>query len=143
MSSLCGNEKKTTEQFKKEVFEQVGNEYTVRSKYLGSHKDITMYHLSCGKEYTVKPYNFINNRRRCPHCFRNIRKTTQQFKEKVYELVGYEYKVLGEYQGTDEKSKCYTLHVEIFIMQLLIILFIGTNVVQNVSGTRKEQMRSS
>ncbi|AJI08873.1 MULTISPECIES: PDDEXK family nuclease [Bacillus cereus group] len=99
----AGNEKKTTEQFKKEVFEQVGNEYTVRSKYLGSHKDITMYHLSCGKEYTVKPYNFINNRRRCPHCFRNIRKTTQQFKEKVYELVGYEYKVLGEYQGTDEK----------------------------------------
>ena len=38
-------------------FEQVGNEYTVRSKYLGSHKDITMYHLS-GKEYTVKPYNY-------------------------------------------------------------------------------------
>lgn len=62
-----------------------------------------MYHLSCGKKYIVKPYRFNHNRTRYPHCFRKIRKTTKQFKEKSCELVGDQFKVLGEYQDTDKK----------------------------------------
>lgn len=71
-----------------------------------------MYHLSCGKKYIVKPYRFNPNRTRYPHCFRNIRKTTKQFKEKSCELVGDQFKVLGEYQDTDKKIEMpHTSHI--------------------------------
>lgn len=37
-------------------------------------------------------------------------KPLSNLKRRVMKLVGDQFKVLGEYQDTDKKSKCHTLH---------------------------------
>jgi Zn ribbon nucleic-acid-binding protein len=106
---ICyGNIRKTTEEFKKEVHELVGDEYTVLGKYEnnGSGKNgkkILMKHNKCGHEWKARPNNFLTSNQRCPDCYGNIRKTTEEFKKEVYELVGDEYQVLGEYKNSGSK----------------------------------------
>lgn len=96
--------KKTTDQFKKEVFEKVGNEYTVLSEYKNNHTEVWFRHNneSCDNhEFPMTPHNFLDNGQRCPKCAGNMKKTTEQFKKEVYELVGDEYEVLGEYNNAN------------------------------------------
>ncbi|USK82636.1 hypothetical protein LHV56_12485 [Peribacillus frigoritolerans] len=97
-----GTPKKSTEEFKKEAFDLVGGEYEVLEEYADRFKKIKFRHNVCKSEYEVSPGNFLKGRR-CPECFGNIKRTTESFKEEVYELVGEEYKVLGEYNGADTK----------------------------------------
>ncbi|MFL0163991.1 hypothetical protein [Candidatus Clostridium helianthi] len=99
-----GNQKKDTEQFKKEVHNLVGDEYEVLGEYENTNTKIKMRHTICGHEYDVTPSKFINGRR-CPECFGNQKKDTEQFKQEVYNLVGDEYEVLGEYENTNTKIK--------------------------------------
>jgi hypothetical protein len=61
---------KTDEQFKKEIFELVGNEYTVLGKYINTDIPILMRHNNCGFEWdTTAPSNFKQGSR-CPKCSR-------------------------------------------------------------------------
>lgn len=95
------NRTKTTEQFKNEVYKLVGNEYRVLSDYKTAKAKIKMIHDDCGYIYYVRPDNFLNGTR-CPYCFGNIKKTTKEFTKEVYDLVGDEYEVLGNYINSDE-----------------------------------------
>lgn len=98
--SLCnGKFKKTTKQFKEEVFQQVKDEYTVLGEYENSKKKIQIKHNYCNHEYLVTPDDFLNKKTRCPNCFGNFCKTTNQFKKEVSEKFGEEYLVLGEYKN--------------------------------------------
>lgn len=93
-----GNKKRTTEEFKKEVYNLVKNEYEVLSEYINRNEVILMKHNECGYEYSTTPSKFINCNNRCPKCMRpNYNRDTEQFKKEVYDLVGNEYEVLGEY----------------------------------------------
>ncbi len=100
-----GTPKKTTEQFKKEVYNLVGNEYSVVGEYKTALTKIRMRH-NCNKcnnfEYDVKPNSFLGGRR-CPKCFGNERKTTEQFKQEIFSLVENEYEILSEYKSTHKK----------------------------------------
>jgi len=87
---------KTTDYFKEEVFNLVGNEYEVLGEYITSETLILMKHSLCGSEYPVVPASFLSGRR-CPKCFGTPKKTTEQFKKEVYTLVGNEYEILTEY----------------------------------------------
>ena len=90
---------KTQEQFEKEVFEKVGNEYSVLGEYTNTDTHIQMRHncSDCNNhEYPVTPAKFLNGTR-CPECFGTTLKTTKEFKQEVYNLVQDEYTVLGEY----------------------------------------------
>jgi len=98
------NALKTTEQFKKEVYNLVGDEYTVLENYKGSKTKILMRHNKCGHEYLVTPNDFLHSRR-CPKCFGTPKKTTEQFKQEVFKLLGDEYTVLGEYKNANTKIK--------------------------------------
>jgi len=60
---------KTTDIFKKEVFDIVGNEYEVLSEYKNSKEKIKMKHNKCGNEYYVLPGHFLNTGTRCPNCY--------------------------------------------------------------------------
>ena len=106
----CSNERtkillrKTTKQFKKEVYDLVGNEYSVLGKYFDRYTKIKMKHNKCGHFWFTKPSNFLYNKNRCPKCA-NIYKTTEQFKKEVYDLVGNEYSVLGKYINNKTKMK--------------------------------------
>ena len=99
-----GTHKKSTEQFKEEVFDLVGEEYSVLGEYVNNHTKIIMKHNKCGFEYEVKPNNFLTGRR-CIKCSGLMKKTTEQFKQEVYNLVGDEYTVLGEYKNAATKIK--------------------------------------
>lgn len=64
------NIRKTTIQFKKEVFELSGNEYSVLGKYEKAHTKILLRHNSevCGvNEFKMTPTDFLGGKR-CPKC---------------------------------------------------------------------------
>ena len=94
--------KKTTNIFKEEVYNKVGDEYTVLGEYIGANDKILMKHNKCGYEYEVIPAGFLKGRR-CPNCSERMKKDTKLFKKEVYEQVGNEYTVLGEYIGSNKK----------------------------------------
>lgn len=102
-----GNHKKTTEQFKAEVFDLVGDEYEVTGEYINTNTHISMKHNKCGYIWRIRPEQFLRGRR-CPRCAGNIKKTSSQFKKEVFNLVGKEYSVLGVYKGA--KSKILLRH---------------------------------
>lgn len=111
----CSEEKrvkqmiKTHKKFISEVKEQVGDEYTVLDKYKKNDYKIKIRHNECGNIYKTTPTNFLN-RRRCPACFPKViselrRKTDEQFKDEVYDLVGDEYIFLEKYKRNDIEIK--------------------------------------
>ncbi len=111
-----GRKKKTHEEFVKEVYGLVGNEYSVISNYANAREKIHMRHNICGSEYEVLPNAFTSKGVRCPKCS-NVkggekkRKTHKEYVQQVKEKCGEEYLILGEYKKGDEKiliehSKC-------------------------------------
>lgn len=93
---------KTTEQFKREVYELVGNEYEVLTEYVHAHHKLQVQHNKCGYEYWVTPGKFLQGRR-CPRCNHGYTLSTKEFTDIVHGLVGDDYIVLGDYRGTDYK----------------------------------------
>lgn len=83
--SYCNkNRLKTTEEFAKEVYNLIADEYVVLGTYTNSREPITMQHKICGNSYKVTPDNFLRGRR-CTKCC-NLRnslgsKKTEQYLE--------------------------------------------------------------
>ena len=102
------NKRRTQEQFEKEVYDLVGDEYTVLGKYKNSrqYNKILMRH-NCDKcnnyEWEVNTLNFLHRNSRCPQCYGNIPYTTETFKQKVFELEQNNYLVLGNYVNNKNK----------------------------------------
>lgn len=63
----AGNIKKTTDQYKKEVFNLVGIEYSILAEYSNTRTVIKTIHNKCDFVYYVTPNNFLRGRR-CPLC---------------------------------------------------------------------------
>lgn len=96
---------KTTEQFKKEVFDLVGNEYTVLGEYVNRVIDIKVRHNTCGREYLVRPYNFLS-RSRCIECYYDsLRLTIDEVEDKIRNSLDDSYKLISEYVNLQKKSK--------------------------------------
>lgn len=88
---------KTHEEFKKEVYNLVGDEYTVNSNYKNNNSKIKFTHNTCGKSFEMKPSNFISLGQRCPHCNSNLGKikledANKAFLKKGLTLLEKEYK---------------------------------------------------
>lgn len=101
--------KKTQEQFEKEVFEQVGNEYTFLEPYKGARTHIGIIHNECGWQYKVTPDKFLNNKRRCSNCNGGVRKTTEQFKVQLKQSYGDEIELVGEYINAHTPTQFYNI----------------------------------
>ena len=105
---VADKQRKTHDKLIEEVYELVGNDYTVLSKYTGADKKIFIRHNSCGNEYSVVARNFLMGQR-CPKCQRpNYNRDLESFNREVCDLVGEEYSVLGGYH--DAKTKTLMLH---------------------------------
>lgn len=90
-------EGKNTAQFKNEVKELVGDEYTVISQYVNRVEKITLRHNVCGTEYKVAPTNFLRGER-CPYCSFHRRRTSPESFQKWFDSeVGDEYTLLTPY----------------------------------------------
>lgn len=101
---LCsGKVRKDTEYFKHEVRNLVGDEYEVIGEYVNTHTKIKFKHLTCGTEFEMTPHNFIAGQR-CPKCQHGSkRKTTEEFKQELFDKVGDEYTLEDEYITKDTK----------------------------------------
>lgn len=100
-----GKVRKDTEYFKREVFDLVGTEYSVGGEYIRTHTKVNFKHNTCGHQFTMCPSSFLSGQR-CPKCQHgSSKKSTEEFKTEVYDLVGNEYSVLGEYFKSDIKIK--------------------------------------
>lgn len=99
--------KKTDTQFKQEVFDLVGDEYTFLEPYVNNKTKLRVKHNKCGHTYKVKPNSFLQGRR-CPLCCGTPKKTDSQFKQEVYDLVDNEYTFLDSY--VDNKTKIRVRH---------------------------------
>lgn len=97
-----GGVKKDPKKFAKEFEELMGGEYTLLSIYKNSNTKVKVQHSTCGHTYWVVPSSILAGRR-CPYCFGHLRKTDEQFKQEVKELVGDEYTVLGKYVNNHTK----------------------------------------
>lgn len=98
-------QKKTTEQYKKDVKERVGDEYIVLSEYKSSMENVKFKHNvdTCGYVFESRADNFLNGSR-CPKCNGGIKnRNTEIFAQEVKELVGNEYKVIGTYVNNATK----------------------------------------
>lgn len=101
--STVKKRKKTHEYFVNEIKSLVGNEYIVLGEYMNDNTKILIKHNKCGYSWEIIPSSFLRGVR-CPMCqHRSYKKTTEEFKKEVYELVGDEYEVLGEYRNCETK----------------------------------------
>ncbi|HEY5587362.1 MAG TPA: hypothetical protein VIK86_00240 [Candidatus Paceibacterota bacterium] len=99
--------RKTHENFKKKVYNLVGDEYTVIGEYIKSHDKLLMRHnsMNCNNnEYPVTPDKFLSGRR-CPECYGNIKRTFNDIVNKM-KIVHPDIKVLSEfYKIAGDKDK--------------------------------------
>lgn len=97
--------RKTTKEFKEEVYTLVKNEYEILGSYEGKDRKIKIMHSECGNVFKMTPHAFLQGQR-CPQCqHRGYRKTTEEFKKEVLNLVGKEYVVIGKYVTNQTKIK--------------------------------------
>ena len=96
--------RKTNEQFKKEIFDLVGYEYTFLDPYVNTHTKLRVKHNKCGNVYKVQPIHFSRGSR-CPFCSGKAKKTDAEFKKEVFDLVGDEYTFLDRYVNAKTKLR--------------------------------------
>lgn len=111
------SKRKTTQEFKEEVFNIVGNEYDVLSEYINNKEKILIKHNSeiCNNnEWWIKPNNFLSCNQRCPICSKikadeSHRKDMTMIIEEIKSVHGEEYDVnLDNY--INNKSKIDITH---------------------------------
>lgn len=96
--------RKTTSMFSKEVYDLVGDEYTVLGEYIARDVNILMRHNICGREYEVEPGNFLY-KSRCVECYySSIRLAVQEVNARITEYLGDDYHLVGEYVSSQKKS---------------------------------------
>lgn len=97
-------QRKSNDEFVKQVYDLVGNEYTFLEKYKNNKTKIRIKHNICNNEYDVTPSKFIQGRR-CPYCNGGIAYSHEDYVKKIYELTQDEYTVLGKYKNSSTKIK--------------------------------------
>lgn len=108
------SKRKTDKEFKKEVFELVGDEYTFYGDYENNRTKFLVYHKTCDKTFETTPHSFLRGTR-CHYCRRESsgrsrRKTNEQFIKEVTALVGDEYVFIDKYVNT--RTKIRSIHKE-------------------------------
>jgi len=103
------SKKLTTKDFKEKILKKYGNDFIVLGEYINTHEKILMKHIPCNTERLIEPNNLLRNRiYRCPVCFGNVQKTTEEFAKEIKETTNGEYELVSEY--INNKTKLKILH---------------------------------
>jgi len=94
---------KTTQEFKKEIFDKYKNEYQILEEYINSHEKILVKH-DCGYVYRVTPTNLLSGKK-CPKCSKTIGYSKIDFSEYIKNEANNEYLILSNYSNTSSKVK--------------------------------------
>ena len=115
-----GNHKKNDIQFQHEVYNLVGDSYTVLDPYINAKTKIRVKHNKCGNVYEVTPNNFFTGNR-CPVCVNKhrvelITMTNDEFIRRSYSTWSNEYTILGNYINANTKirvkhNKCGNIYM--------------------------------
>ena len=107
-----GNIRKTTESFKKEVYDLARDEFLVIGEYINSKTKIKMLHNidNCMSIFEVTPNDFLNKNSRCAKCSGIKKKNTEDFSREILLLTNSEYQVLSNYYNN--KTRVEMLHVK-------------------------------
>lgn len=117
--------KLSQKEFEKRVYNKLGNEYKVVSKYKTIGENITIYHNKCNNYYTMKANTILNKGGKCPYCYGNIknikrlkklsknqRKTKKEFNKQIKNKSNDIIEVLGEYKTRRNKIKVKCINCE-------------------------------
>lgn len=98
----AGNIKKTTEEFKKEIYDKYGNEYEILGEYVNSKIKILVKHNKCGYEWNTIPSNLLKGEG-CPQCKGGVKRTHEEFIKIFKEKYNNEYTMLEKYINSKTK----------------------------------------
>lgn len=85
----------TQEDFIRRIKEVHNDDIQVLGEYTGRRNKVLVRH-KCGYEWLANPEPLWNGHG-CPKCSHNLKRTTESFKQQIFNLVGTEYEILGEY----------------------------------------------
>lgn len=103
--------KKTLEQLKNEIYNKVGNEYSLLSDtYTNNKSKIKIKHNKCNNIFETNADNFLNRGRRCPKCAIEIRAekhslTHEEFLNKLSKETLENFDILTKYTKRKNKIK--------------------------------------
>lgn len=103
--------RKTNEEFLKQVYDKVGDEYVFLEKYINTHTPILCYHKKCQNIFKMEPNSFLRDRK-CPICSHReaglrSRKTNEEFLREFSSVPNSEeYEILEPYITVFTKIKC-------------------------------------
>lgn len=90
----------------KDIVEKVPG-YKLLGQYISCNEKVRFFHENCGKEFEMRPENFIQGQR-CPNCRKNKPYNLTSIKEKINEVVGDEYQLVSEeYTNISRKYKLF------------------------------------
>lgn len=84
-----------------------GNNFTLLSKYSGYNGKIEVRHEVCGREFEVLCGDLLQGKG-CRYCAEKMLITTDEFKQKLYELYDNEYSLIRDY--TNAKTRIHIRH---------------------------------
>lgn len=93
----------TTEQVANEINLLTSGEYKLTSEYTANNKSIDVLHQQCGTVFETSYSLFVTFGSRCPLCNAGYRRDNDVFLKEILQLVGNEYTVLGQFNGTMQK----------------------------------------
>lgn len=96
------SKKKTNDEFVKEVYDLVEDEYVFLESYQGATKKIKCLCNKYGHEWKVSPSSFLSGSR-CPFCAGNVKKTNDEFLQEAREIFGDKYTFLEDYKNANKK----------------------------------------
>lgn len=98
--------RKTFDEFKGEFDLLAQDEYLLLSDtYVNSRTKVKIKHILCNKEFEMRPFNFLVNGNRCPHCYGTPKKEHDAF---VSELnnINPNIEIISDYKASDIKINC-------------------------------------
>lgn len=85
--------------YKKRIENEGNGEYSVIGEYESALTPILMKHKRCGKEWRIRPNDFLNGHR-CPRCNgKNEKLTQKEFEKRVEKLGNGNFTVLEKYKN--------------------------------------------
>ena len=102
--------RKTDKEFKQEVYDLVGDEYTVASRYKNARTKVNIIHNKCGyKDWWVTPHNFLSGKR-CPKCSGNINLDQNRFNYLVNKQTNGEWYLSNDIKYKNNHTKVKLVH---------------------------------